>query len=67
MTTVARPIPVPKSGESVSARLIEFTSKSPVHIILIIISIIWLTVMLALLRKRARRTYRWINLAGKPR
>ena len=31
----------------------------------IVISSIWLTVLLALLRKRARRTFRWITLIGK--
>jgi hypothetical protein len=30
----------------------------------IVIGTIWLTVMTALLRKRARRTYKWINLLG---
>jgi hypothetical protein len=30
----------------------------------IVIGTIWLTVMMALLRKRARRTYKWINLLG---
>jgi hypothetical protein len=30
----------------------------------IVIGTIWLTVMIALLRKRARRTYKWINLLG---
>ena len=31
----------------------------------IVIATIWLTVIIALLRKRAQRTYKWINLAGK--
>lgn len=26
---------------------------------------IWLTVLISLLRKRAQRTYKWINLAGR--
>jgi hypothetical protein len=30
----------------------------------IVIGTIWLTVMIALLRKRTRRTYKWINLLG---
>jgi len=30
----------------------------------IVIGTIWFTVMIALLRKRARRTYKWINLLG---
>jgi alpha-glucoside transport system permease protein len=43
MTTIARPIAVPiKSRESVSTRLVEFTSKSPVHLALILISVVWL-------------------------
>jgi hypothetical protein len=32
---------------------------------LVVVSSIWLTVILAILRKRARRTYKWINLAGR--
>lgn len=32
---------------------------------LIVVSIIWLTVLLAVLRKRARRTFKWITLAGR--
>lgn len=32
---------------------------------LIVMAGIWLTVLLALLRKKARRTYKWINLAGR--
>ncbi|ALA58694.1 membrane protein of unknown function [Nitrospira moscoviensis] len=31
----------------------------------IVVTAIWSTVLLAVLRKRARRTYRWINLAGR--
>jgi hypothetical protein len=31
----------------------------------IVVSVIWLTVLLAVLRKRARRTFRWITLAGR--
>ena len=43
MTTVARPITAPvKSGESVSTRLVEFTHQAPVHLALILISVIWL-------------------------
>ena len=33
---------------------------------LVVVSTIWLTVILALLRKRARRTFKWISLAGGP-
>ena len=53
----------------VSRGFLSFWSSTPIALVdrIVIISIIWLTVMLALLRKRARRTYRWINLAGKPR
>ena len=29
------------------------------------IATVWLTVLIALLRKRAQRTYKWINLAGR--
>ncbi|HEY6974455.1 MAG TPA: hypothetical protein VI359_09135 [Nitrospiraceae bacterium] len=32
---------------------------------LVVASIIWLTVLLAILRKRARRTFKWITLAGR--
>ena len=42
MTTVARPIALPKTGESVSTRLIEFTAKTPIHLALVLISVIWL-------------------------
>jgi hypothetical protein len=31
----------------------------------VVITAIWSTVLLAVLRKRARRTYKWINLAGR--
>lgn len=31
----------------------------------IVIATIWLTVLLAFLRKRARRTFRWITLIGR--
>jgi alpha-glucoside transport system permease protein len=42
MTTVARPIAVAKTGESLSSRLVEFTTRAPVHLALILISVIWL-------------------------
>jgi alpha-glucoside transport system permease protein len=42
MTTVARPIAVAKTGESLSSRLVEFTARAPVHLALILISVIWL-------------------------
>ncbi|HLZ33439.1 MAG TPA: hypothetical protein VKP13_05455 [Nitrospira sp.] len=32
---------------------------------LVVVSIIWLTLLLALLRKRARRTFKWITLSGR--
>jgi len=31
----------------------------------VVLATIWLTVSIALLRKRAQRTYKWINLAGR--
>ena len=31
----------------------------------VVVTAIWSTVLLAVLRKRARRTYKWINLAGR--
>jgi hypothetical protein len=34
---------------------------------MIVVGTIWITVALALLRKRARRTFKWINLAGRRR
>ena len=30
-----------------------------------VVSIIWLTVLLAVMRKRTRRTFKWITLAGR--
>jgi hypothetical protein len=38
---------------------------APVVDRLIVVSIIWFTVLLAILRKRARRTFKWITLAGR--
>jgi hypothetical protein len=38
---------------------------APVVDRLIVASIIWFTVLLAILRKRARRTFKWITLAGR--
>ena len=32
---------------------------------LIVVSIVWLTILLAVLRKRTRRTFKWITLAGR--
>jgi alpha-glucoside transport system permease protein len=49
MTTVARPIPVAKTAESLSTRLVEFTAKSPIHLMLILISVIWLVPTVGLL------------------
>ena len=31
----------------------------------VVVSIIWLTLLLAVLRKRARRTFKWITLSGR--
>lgn len=31
-----------------------------------VVGIVWITVVLALLRKRARSTYKWINLMSRP-
>jgi alpha-glucoside transport system permease protein len=42
MTTVARELPLPKTGESLSARLVEFTAKTPVHLTLLLICVVWL-------------------------
>jgi hypothetical protein len=39
--------------------------QAPIVDRLIVGSIIWLTVLLAVLRKRARRTFKWITLAGR--
>lgn len=38
---------------------------APVVDRLIVVSIVWLTVLLAILRKRTRRTFKWITLAGR--
>ena len=43
MTTIVRPIAAPaKSNESVSSRLVAFTTRTPIHMILLLISVIWL-------------------------
>ena len=42
-----------------------FWSPAPIVDRVIVVSIIWLTVLLAILRKRARRTFKWITLAGR--
>lgn len=38
---------------------------TPIGDRVIVMTVIWATVLLAVLRKRARRTYKWINLAGR--
>jgi len=38
---------------------------APVVDRVIVVSIIWLTVLLAVMRKRTRRTFKWIILAGR--
>ena len=38
---------------------------APVVDRVIVVSIIWLTVLLAVMRKRTRRTFKWITLAGR--
>lgn len=43
---------------------VRILAPAPIVDRLIIVTIIWLTVLLAVLRKRARRTYKWINLAA---
>jgi hypothetical protein len=47
--------------------LSSFGITTPVPYIdrVVVVCSIWLTVLLALLRKRAQRTYKWINLAGR--
>jgi alpha-glucoside transport system permease protein len=42
MTTVARPLTVSAPRESISARLVEFTGKTPIHLALLLIAVIWL-------------------------
>jgi hypothetical protein len=44
---------------------VGFWAPAPIVDRLIVASIIWLTVLLAILRKRARRTFKWITLAGR--
>jgi len=41
------------------------TGPRPIGDRVVLIIAVWSTVLLAVLRKRARRTYRWINLAGR--
>ncbi|MCA1553198.1 MAG: hypothetical protein LC737_02345, partial [Chloroflexi bacterium] len=48
-TAVARPLVNIGEGESVSERLVAFTSKAPVHFALILISVIWLVPTVGLL------------------
>ena len=57
MTSVARPIAAPaKSEESISARLVEFTRKTPIHFALILISVIWIVPTLGLFITSLRDT-----------
>lgn len=46
---VAHPLGRVRAGESVSARLVEFVSKTPVHLVLIVISVFWLVPTVGLL------------------
>lgn len=50
-------LPVMTSAGSAAAT--PFTDR------VVVLATIWLTVLIALLRKRAQRTYKWINLAGR--
>jgi hypothetical protein len=43
----------------------EATASVPLGDRAAVITSIWLTVLLALLRKRARRTFKWITLIGR--
>ncbi len=43
----------------------ESTATVPLGERLVLIAAIWLTVILALLRKRSRRTFRWVSLIGR--
>lgn len=49
MTTVARPLSSHPARESVSTRLVELVSKAPVHLGLILISVMWLVPTVGLL------------------
>ncbi len=44
---------------------VDGTRPIPITDRVLVITVIWATVLIAVLRKRARRTFRWINLAGK--
>jgi hypothetical protein len=44
---------------------VDIWTPAPIVDRVIVASIIWLTVALAILRKRARRTFKWITLAGR--
>lgn len=43
----------------------ETAAPIPIGDRLIVIAVIWLTVLLALFRKRARRRFKWITLIGR--
>jgi alpha-glucoside transport system permease protein len=49
MTTVAHPLSSHPARESVSTRLVELASKTPVHLALILISVMWLVPTVGLL------------------
>src|SRR5512138_3333225 len=49
MTTVAHPLSSSPARESVSTRLMELVSKAPVHLALILISVMWLVPTVGLL------------------
>lgn len=44
---------------------VDGTRPIPIGDRVLVITVIWATVLSAVLRKRARRTFRWINLAGR--
>jgi len=60
MTTMARPVSLPKTGESVSARLIEFMARAPIHLSLVLISVIWLVPTFGLFVTSFRTSGWWL-------
>ncbi|HEY6042672.1 MAG TPA: carbohydrate ABC transporter permease, partial [Anaerolineae bacterium] len=49
MSTATRALVRPRSGASVSTRLVEFASRTSVHLALVVISVIWLVPTFGLL------------------
>lgn len=49
MTTTTRELPAVQARESISSRLIELVSQSPIHIALILIGVVWLVPTVGLL------------------